>query len=73
MNNIRNKFSEKGIEYSNPQFNLVIGKDEDISTKIWRNLLVQNNDKDFRIRTYDEIFAEAKSRMNMYNQLLIQK
>jgi len=69
---IKKRFAEeKGIEYFNPQFNLVIGRDEDISIKQWKNLLAQNNDKDFRIRTYDEFLTEARSRVEMYDKLLI--
>ena len=71
QDSIRNRFSEKGIEYFNPQFNLVISRGEDISIRQWKNLVAQNNDKDFRIRVYEEIIAEAKSRINMYNQLLM--
>ena len=68
---IRNILKESGIEYFNPQFNLVIGRDENVSTRIWQNLVTHYNDKNFHIRTYNELLNELKSRVEMFNQLLI--
>lgn len=65
---VRKKFKGEGIEYYNPQINLVIGKRPNLPTNQWRWLLSQH--QDLNILTYDDLLKEAKLRLNSMKKLL---
>lgn len=66
---VRKKLKTVGIEYYHPQINLVIGKRPNLPTNQWRWLLSQY--QDLNIFTYDDLFREAKLRLNSMKKLLI--
>ncbi len=69
QDSVRKKFEQDGIEYYNPEINIVIGKKPNISTMQWRNLV--KSETDLNIITYDHLLNEAKERMNYIGKLII--
>ena len=67
---VKRALAEEGIEYYEPEINLVIGKKPSIPTAQWRRLLAGNRD-DIRLITYDTLFEEAKQRLSDIGKLLL--
>lgn len=61
--------ADDGIEYYEPEINLVIGKKPSIPTYQWRRLLTDNQ-SDIRITTYDMLCEEAKQRLADVEKIL---
>lgn len=59
---VKRALADEGIEYYEPEINLVIGKKPSIPTYQWRRLLTDNR-SDIRITTYDMLCEEAKQRL----------
>jgi hypothetical protein len=60
--NVKETLKQSGIEYCEPTLNLVIGRKPQISPEQWRWLL-SSQDKDVRLITFDDLFAEMKTRL----------
>lgn len=69
QDNVRKKFEQDGIEYYEPEINIVIGKNPNLLPKQWRRLVTSEND--LKIITYDDLLCEAKERMNYISKLII--
>lgn len=69
QDNVRRKFEQDGIEYYEPEINIVIGKKPNLLPKQWRQLVTSEND--LKIITYDDLLREAKERMNYISNLII--
>ena len=67
---VKKALAEEGIEYYEPEINLVIGKKPSISTSQWRRLLTDNQ-RDIRITTYDTLCDEAKQRLTDVEKILM--
>lgn len=59
---VKETLKRSGIEYCEPTLNLVIGRKPQISLEQWRWLL-SSQDKDVRLITFDDLFAEMKIRL----------
>lgn len=59
---VKRALADEGIEYYEPEINLVIGKKPSIQTSQWRQLLA-GNQNNIRIITYDLLYKEAKQRL----------
>lgn len=66
---VRKKLEGEGIEYYNPQINLVIGKHPNLPIRQWRELLSQH--QDLNILTYGDLLKEAKLRLSFMKKFLI--
>ena len=62
---VKRKFAQEGIEYFEPEINIIVGKKSGISTAQWRRMIADHRG-DVKIRTYDEFFKEASYRSNLY-------
>ena len=62
---VKRKFAQEGIEYFEPEINIIVGKKSEISTAQWRRMIADHRG-DVKIRTYDEFFKEASYRSNLY-------
>lgn len=69
QNNTKENLKRQGIEYCRSELRLVIGKNPDISTNLWRTLKM-NNSHDLKIFTYDNLIDEMKSRQNEWEAFL---
>lgn len=69
QDNVRKKFEQDGIEYYEPEINIVIGKNPNLLPKQWRRLVTSEND--LKIITYNDLLCEAKERMNYISKLII--
>jgi antiviral defense system Shedu protein SduA len=58
---VKRYFAKEGIEYFEPSINLVIGRTPQIPEAEWRWVLSES-ERDMRIFTFDELFAELRSR-----------
>jgi hypothetical protein len=59
---VKRKLAVDGIEYYEPEINLVIGKKPSIHNAQWRRLL-SDNQNGFRILTYDKLLIDATQRL----------
>ena len=59
---MKKRLAEDGIEYYEPEINLVIGKNPSIHKKQWRRLLADNQNG-FRLLTYDKLLIDAAQRL----------
>ena len=59
---VKETLKQSGIEYCEPTLNLVIGRKPQIPLAQWRWLL-SSQDKDVRLITFDDLFAEMKIRL----------
>ena len=59
---VKRALADEGIEYYEPNINLVIGKKPSIPIYQWRRLLADNQ-SDIRLTTYDMLYEEAKQRL----------
>ena len=59
---VKKALAAEGIEYYEPEVNLVIGKKPSIPINQWRRLLVDNMNG-IKIITYDMLYEEAKRRL----------
>jgi len=59
---VKRALSAEGIEYYEPEVNLIIGKKPSISTPQWRRLIADNQNG-IKIVTYDTLLAEARHRL----------
>ena len=62
---VKRKFAQEGIEYFEPEINIIVGRKAGISTAQWRRMIADNRG-DIKIRTYDEFLKEASLRSNLY-------
>jgi hypothetical protein len=60
QSHVKQVLVEEGIEYAEPNYYLVIGRDPKIEHQQWRWLQKQIAQKNLKIKTYDEILREAK-------------
>jgi hypothetical protein len=65
---VRKSFALQGIEYYEPEYHLVIGRNPDIPINQWRSLK-KSHETDLKIITYDDILNEMRERFNIQNQL----
>jgi len=66
---VKQKLRAEGIEYFTPVLNLVIGRTPQINHASYRRL-IENNSKDVKIITYDNLLKRAESNLNNYKKLL---
>jgi len=59
---VKSRLSSEGIEYFEPEINLVIGKKPSIPINQWRRLYADNQNN-IKIITYDTLLEEAKQRL----------
>lgn len=59
---VKRTLADEGIEYYEPEINLVIGKKPSIPTSQWRRLLTDNQSA-VTIITYDRLYKEATQRL----------
>lgn len=59
---VKRKLAADGIEYYEPEINLVIGKKPSIHNAQWRRLL-SDNQNGFKILTYDKLLIDATQRL----------
>jgi len=64
QDNVKRKLALDGIEYYEPEYRLVIGRNPDISLAQWRNLK-KSNENGLKISTYDELLKEAEKRSDL--------
>jgi hypothetical protein len=60
---VKRVLAAEGIEYYQPEINLVIGKKPSISNAQWRRLK-SDNENGLKILTYDTLLKEAKDRLS---------
>jgi hypothetical protein len=65
---VKRALAVEGIEYYQPEINLVIGKKPSISNAQWRRLLADQNG--LKITTYDTLLIEAQNRLSEFEQFL---
>lgn len=65
---VKRALAADGIEYYQPEINLVIGKKPSISSAQWRRLLADQNG--IKITTYDTLLNEAQNRLSEFEQFL---
>jgi len=68
---IKEALKQSGIEYCEPTLNLVIGRKPQIPLEQWRWLL-KSQDNDVHLTTYDDLFAEMKSRLTDHARFIEQ-
>lgn len=66
---VKRALAADGIEYYQPEINLVIGKRPSISNAQWRRLLADNQNG-LKITTYDTLLSEAQNRLSEFEQFL---
>ena len=66
QDNVKRRLALDGIEYYEPEYRLVIGRNPDISLTQWRNLKI-SNENGLKISTYDELLKEANKRYDLLN------
>jgi hypothetical protein len=66
---VKRALAADGIEYYEPEVNLVIGKKPAISNSQWRRLLADNQNG-LRLITYDNLLKEAQNRYSELTKLL---
>lgn len=66
---VKRALAVDGIEYYQPEINLVIGKKPSISNAQWRRLLADNQNG-LKITTYDTLLCEAQNRLSEFEQFL---
>ena len=59
---VKRKLESDGIEYYEPEINLVIGKKPSIQNGQWRRLM-SDNQNGFKLLTYDQLLNEATQRL----------
>lgn len=69
---VKRTLAADGIEYYEPEINLVIGKKPAISNAQWRRLLAENQ-HGLRLITYDALLEEAQSRYSEITRFLEEK
>lgn len=65
QDNVKRKFAAEGIEYYEPELNIVVGKKPSISQQQWRRIVTENSNG-IKILTYDTILSEAAYRLKLY-------
>ena len=65
---VKKAFENRGIQYYNPEINLVIGRRKDIPIGQWRSLIEEYYR--MKILTYDDLFKQAQFRVNALKELL---
>jgi len=66
---VKERLAREGIEYFEPELNIVIGRTPQLDTAQWRRLL-KNNSQDVKILTYDRLLSELRLRLDDREQLL---
>ena len=66
---VKRALAAEGIEYYQPEINLVIGKRPSISNAQWRRLLADNQNG-LKITTYDTLLCEAQNRLSEFERFL---
>ncbi len=62
---VKREFAQEGIEYFEPEINIIIGKKPGISTQQWRRIIADHCG-DVKVKTYDEFFKEAAYRSQLF-------
>lgn len=65
QDSVKRKFAREGIEYFEPEINIIVGRKSGISTALWRRMIADHRG-DVKISTYDEFFKEASYRAKLY-------
>lgn len=65
---VRKQFEKDGIEYYQPEINLVIGRRPGISTEQWRRII--SDVPSLRILNYDELYDSATNRLKAFTSVL---
>lgn len=68
QDSVKKAFENRGIQYYNPEINLVIGRRKDIPICQWRSL-IEEHDR-MKILTYDDLYKQAQYRVNALKKLL---
>jgi hypothetical protein len=64
---VKKMFALQGIEYYEPEYRLLIGRNPDIPINQWRNLK-KSHENDLKIFTYDDILNGMRDRYITQNQ-----
>jgi hypothetical protein len=67
---VKRAFANDGIEYYEPEINIVIGKKPSITNAHWRRLVSQNA-SGINIIPYDTLLSEAKTRFSDMQKILL--
>lgn len=67
QDNVKKIFASQGIEYYEPEYRLVIGRNPDIPLEQWRHLK-KSNENGLKIITYDEIIDSLKYGLMIQNE-----
>lgn len=65
QDHVKRKFAAEGIEYYEPEINIIVGKKPSISQQQWRRIITENSNG-IKIQTYDAILSEAAYRLKIY-------
>jgi hypothetical protein len=65
---VKKTFALQGIEYYEPEYRLLIGRNPDISINQWRNLK-KSHENDLKILTWDDILNGMRDRSVIQNQV----
>lgn len=65
QDNVKRKFAAEGIEYYEPEINIIVGKKPSISQQQWGRIVTENSNG-IKIQTYDTILSEAAYRLKIY-------